>query len=117
MIQIVDLLLILFHTEERRLCNIHLTLVDQLRHKAVEEGQHQRTDMSTVNVRISHDDDLMITQFVNIEIILNTGTKSGDHSANFGIAQNTVQSGFFHVQDLAAQRQNSLRLSGTGALG
>ena len=39
-----------------------MALPDQLRHKPVQEGQHQRRDMGAVHVGIRHDDNLVIAQ-------------------------------------------------------
>ena len=73
--------------------------------------------MGTVNIGISHNDDLVISQFGNIEIIMNTGTKGGNHSLDLRIGVNLIQTGLFHVQNLTAQGQDRLGRAGTGRLG
>ena len=39
-----------------------MTLLDEFRHKAIQERQHERCYMRAVNVGIRHDDDLVIAE-------------------------------------------------------
>ena len=65
--------------------------------------------MCTVDVGISHDNDLVVTQLGNIKIFVNARSKSSDHRLDFCIAVNTFKTRLLHVQDLSAQRKNRLR--------
>ena len=56
--------------------------------------------MSAVNVRICHDDNLVVTGFCNIKLFPNTSTECSDHGANFVIRQNLIKARFFYVKDL-----------------
>ena len=53
---------------ERGLGDIEIATLNKLWHLAVKESQQKRTDMRAVNIRIGHDDDFMITDFINIKI-------------------------------------------------
>ena len=64
--------------------------------------------MRAVDIGISHDDDLVIPQFGNIKIFMDTGTKRSDHGFDLRIAVDSIQTGFLHVQDLSTKRQNCL---------
>ena len=69
--------------------------------------------MRAVHIGIGHDDNLVVTQLLDIEILMNTGTERGDHSADLIVFQNTVESRFFNVQDLTAKRKDCLRRADT----
>ena len=64
--------------------------------------------MRSVHIGIRHDDDFVVTEFGYIEIVMNTCSKCSYHGLNFRIAVNTVHSGLFHVENLAAQGQDGL---------
>src|SRR5690606_3684357 len=53
---------------QRRLRNVDVAALDQLRHLTIEQRQQQRADVRTVHVRVSHDDDAVIAQLVDIEV-------------------------------------------------
>ena len=86
-----------------------MSLLDQLRHKPVNKGQHQRCDMRAVYIGIRHDNNLMIPQLADIKVLMNTGSECGNHRLDFGVGKNLVQTGFFYVQNLAAQGKDRLR--------
>ena len=64
--------------------------------------------MLAIDVRIRHQNNLVVACLLNIEVITNAGTESGNHRLNFSVGQGTVQASTLNVQDLTAQRQNSL---------
>jgi len=72
--------------------------------------------VGTVNIGISHNDDLVISQFGNIEIIMNTGAKGCDHSLDLFVCINLVQTGFLYVQDFSTKRKDSLCSTVTSCL-
>ena len=51
----------------------------------------------------------MIPQLADIKVLMNSGSKCGNHRLDFGIGKNLVQTGFFYVQNLAAQWKDRLR--------
>ena len=46
---------------ERWHCEIEVTLVDELRHLPVEEGDEERGDVGAVDIGVGHDHDLAVT--------------------------------------------------------
>ncbi len=72
--------------------------------------------MLTIDIGIGHDDDLVVTQFGDIDIIAETTAKSLDHHTDLGIVEDLVDSGFFNIQDLASQRQDGLEVGITSLL-
>ena len=64
--------------------------------------------MLAVDVRIRHQNNLVVARLLNIEVITNAGAESGNHRLNLGVGESTVQASALDVQDLTAQRQNSL---------
>ena len=81
-----------------------MTLLDEFRHKTVQECQHQGSNMRSVDVGIRHDNDLVITKLRNIEILMNAGSECRDHCLDFSISVNSVKTGLLNIQDLAAKR-------------
>ena len=73
--------------------------------------------MCTVHIGIGHDDDLMIPQFGNIKIFMDTGTKCSDHGFDLRIAVDSIQTGFLHIQDLSTKRQDRLGCTASRCLG
>ncbi len=53
--------------------------------------------MCTVNIGIGHDNDLVITEFTDIKVIMDTCTKCSDHSLDLCIAVNSVKTGFLRT--------------------
>ena len=66
--------------------------------------------MSPINVRISHDDDAVITELFNIEQFADVGAKRKRKHANLLGIQKFILSSFFHIKNFTAQRQNCLIL-------
>ena len=94
-----------------------MALLDQLRHEPVKESQHQCINMGTVHVGIRHDNDLVITEFGNIEIIMDAGAEGSDHCFDLFIGVDPVFPGLFHIQDLSAQGQDGLGRSAACGFG
>ena len=59
---VLDVLLelALLDLEQRRLRNVHVSALDQLRHVAEEESEQQRADVRAVHVGVGHQDDLAV---------------------------------------------------------
>ena len=106
------------HLVERRLRDVEVAALDQLRHLPEEEGQQQRADMRAVDVGVGHDDDLVVAQLVGVELVLaDAGAERGDQRADHVGRQHAVEARALDVQDLAAQRQDRLVLARAPALG
>ena len=101
-------LLALVDLVKGRLCQIYIALLDQFRHKPVNECKEQGADMGAVHIGIRHQDDLMVTKLADIKIVQNTGTKCRDHCLDLGIAVDSVLSCLLHIQDLAAKGKDGL---------
>ncbi len=75
--------------------------------------------MRTVNVRIGHDNNLMISELTDIKIFRDAGTERRNHGTDGITSEDSVKSCFFYVQNLTAERQDCLcctvtcRLCGT----
>jgi hypothetical protein len=54
---------------ERRLRDVDVAALDQLRHLPVEERQQQRADVRAVDVGVGHDDDAVVAQLVEVELV------------------------------------------------
>ncbi|MNY05927.1 hypothetical protein D3C86_1386620 [compost metagenome] len=65
----VLLLLAFLHFVQRRLGDVDVAALDQLRQLTEEEGQQQGTDVRTVDVSIGHDDDVVVTQLVDVVLV------------------------------------------------
>src|SRR5690606_22796832 len=81
--------------------DIEVTALNEFRHLAEEECQQERTNMRTVDIRIRHDDDFMITQLLRIKFILADGcAKRSDQRANFLASQHLIETRALNVQNL-----------------
>ena len=108
---------LLLQTVERRAGNVDIAAVDELGHEAEEEGQQQDGDVCTIDVGIGHDDDAVVACFVGIEFLAHARTDGGDERADGVGGKRAVLGNALHVQDLAAQGQNSLIAALTCLLG
>ena len=73
--------------------------------------------MSSVHVSIGHDDDLMISQLVQVEVLSDTAAEGCDHVLDLIGVQDLIKSGLLNVQDLTSQRKDGLTLTVTSVLG
>ncbi|MNE41324.1 hypothetical protein D3C80_1353880 [compost metagenome] len=90
---------------------------NNFRHLTIEEGQQQRTDVRTIDVRIGHDDDAVITQFIRVVLVTtDTTAKRGDKGSDFLRGEHFVEARFLNVEDFPLQRQNRLVLTVTPLL-
>ena len=59
--------------------------------------------MAAVDIGVGHDDDLVISRLIGIEILAaNTGTESCDKCADLGGSDHLVEPGALDVKNLAA---------------
>ena len=67
--------------------------------------------MGTVHVGISHNNNLVVADFIKVKILTDAGTERCNNRLEFLIAEYLVEPGLFDVQHLSPQRQNCLRLT------
>ena len=67
--------------------------------------------MRAVDIGIGHDDDAMVARLVGVELLADIGADGGDKRADGVAGKRTMQSCALHVEDLAAQGQDGLRLT------
>src|SRR5215470_9213423 len=61
------------------LCDVQIAALDDWPHVTEEKSQEQGTDMRPIHSRVSHDDDAVIADLLNVKIIAtNPGPKSRD---------------------------------------
>ena len=64
---------------ERRLRDIDVAALDQLRHLPIEERQQQRANMRPIDIGIGHDDDAVVAQLLRVVLFLaDAAAKRGD---------------------------------------
>ena len=56
--------------------------------------------MRTVDIRIGHDDNLMVAQFVYIKLSADTAANRRNKCSDFAVTQDLVEFGLFDVGDL-----------------
>ena len=105
------------HLVERRLGDVEVALLHQLRHLPVEEREQQRADVGAVDVGVGHDDDLVVAQLRQIEVVADAGAERGDDVDHLLGRQHLVEARALHVEDLAADRQHRLKLALAALLG
>ncbi len=78
--------------------------------------------MRAVDVRVRHDDDLVVARLVRIEravalVVADAGADGGDHRADFLVREDLVDARLLGVDQLAAQRQDRLEAAVAALLG
>ena len=94
-----------------------MSLLDQLRHKSVEECEHQSIDMGAVYVGIRHDDDLIVAKLTDVKFIVDACTERSDHGLDLFVGIDPVLSCLLYIQDFAPERKDSLRRAASRGLG
>ena len=64
--------------------------------------------MGAVDIRIGHDDDLVIAELLEVELVADSGAERRDDRRELVVAIDLVGPGLFHVQHLAPERQDGL---------
>ena len=93
---------------ERRLCEEHVTVLDQLLHVTEEEGEQQDADVRAVDVGVRHNDNLAVAQLGGVEFLTDAAAQRLNDRNEREVGIHLVQSRFFHVEHLTAQRQDRL---------
>ncbi|CAB5033276.1 unannotated protein [freshwater metagenome] len=73
--------------------------------------------MSTVDVSVGHQNDLVIAGILEVELACDPGADCSDQSLNFGVLEHLVDPRLLDVENLAAQRQDGLRVAVAALLG
>src|SRR5437660_12497977 len=95
-----------------------ISAIDQLRHLAVKEGEQQCADMAAVDIRIRHQQDLVVARARDVEIVLaffgvlawssNAGPKGLDQRTDLLAVEHFFEARPLDVQNLPLQRQDRL---------
>ena len=74
--------------------------------------------MRAIHVRIGHNDDFVVTQFIWIIFFFtNTRTQCRNQRANFGRANHFIKARTFNVEDFTFKWQNCLGFTATALFG
>ena len=73
--------------------------------------------MGAVHIRVSHDDNLVVAQFFHVEIFPDSRSQGGNKVANPFIGKDLIKTGFFHIDNFAAQREHGLEMPVPSLLG
>ena len=107
----VDVLLAAPRAVERRLRDVEVAPLEQLRHLPVEEREQQRPDVAAVDVGVGHQDDLVVAELLDVEAPLaDAAAERGDERADLGAREHLVEPRALDVQDLPLERQDRLKL-------
>ena len=66
--------------------------------------------MRSVDVRVGHDDDLVVTQLAGVEVLPDPGAQRHDDRFELLVLQDFVPAGPFHIHHLAPERQDGLEM-------
>jgi len=81
---------------------------EELLHVPVEERQHERADVRSVDVGVRHQDDPVVAEPFDVELLADAGADRGDHRLDLVVGENLVDAILLAVDDLPAQRQDRL---------
>ena len=93
----VPVLLPLSDEVEGGLGDVDAAVFNEGLHVAVEEGEEEGADVSTVDVGIRHDDDFAVAALGEVEVVGDAAAKRGDHGADLGVREDLVEARFFDV--------------------
>ena len=116
-------LLAYLHAKDGRTGRVQVAGLDERAHVLVEERHKQDANVSTVDIGIAHDDDLVVARLGQVEVAALTGgvgdagTDGRDERLNGLAGESAVVANTLDVQNLAAQGKNCLDVSATAVLG
>lgn len=58
--------------------------------------------MGTIDIGIRHNDNLVISQFRNVKILMDSGSKSCNHRFDLFICINFIQPCLLHIEDFTS---------------
>ena len=94
-----------------------MSLLDQLRHKSVEECEHQSINMGAVYVGIRHNDDLIVAELTDVKFIVDARSERRDHGLDLFVGVDPVFSGLLNIQYFAPERKDRLGRAASRGLG
>ena len=103
--------------------DVQMTSLDDLGHEAVEEGHDQRVDVRAIDVGIGHDDNLVVTQLVDIGLAIALAINAEAYTDRLDdvhdrlCLEDAMPLNLLYVQNLTTQRQDSLEVTVTTLLG
>ena len=110
----IAFLLAELHLVERGLRDVHVSVLNELRHLSIEKREEQGADMRAVHICVRHDDDTVVAQFRDIVLVLAyPGAQGLDQCHDLLGRDQLVEPRFFDIQYLAFQRQDRLELAVT----
>src|SRR5919199_1802273 len=95
---------------ERRLRDVDVAGLDEIRHVAEKEGQNQSPDVAPVHVGVGHDHDLVVAGLLDVEALPHAGPDRADHRLYLRVGENLVHVGLLDVEDLAPQGEYRLEV-------
>ena len=96
------------HAMQRRNRSVHATRFNQRTHVTVEQGQQQGTNVGAVHVRIGHHNDLAVASRVQVKGTTRARTDHLNQRRALSIREHISHRSTLSVQDLTANRQQSL---------
>ncbi len=91
---------------------------NQLGHLSIKKSHQKSPYMRSVHIGIGHDDDLMITEFIQTKIrLFDACSKRRNDDTDLFALQDLIKSGFFHIENFAFQWQNCLVTAITSLFG
>jgi len=96
------------HAVQRRLRDIEVPFLNQLRHMPEEERQQKGSYVRAVDVRIGHDDDTVVSKLGEVQPV-GAGPQGCGEVPDFLVCQDLVLRGLLYVENLAPERQDSLK--------
>src|SRR5512139_561687 len=89
-----------------------MSVLHELRHLPIEKREQQRANVSTIHIRIGHDDDAVIAELRYIVLILAyAGAQGLNKRHDFLRRDELVEPRLFDIQNLSLQRQDRLKLA------
>ena len=67
--------------------------------------------MAAVHIGVGHTNDTIVAKFALVVLCVDTASERGYHRLDFLVFENSVQCGFFDVENLTSQRKNGLETS------
>src|SRR5437764_7275591 len=96
---------------ERRLGDIDIAGFDQRLHLPEKQGERQRAYMGTIDVSVRQQDKLVVAGLVEIELVANARADRRDERLDLGVRQDLVDAALLDIENLAAQREDSLSVA------
>ena len=97
--------------------DVEVTFLDDARHEAEEECHNQCVDVRTIDIGVGHDDDLVVTQLVDVSLSVGFSVNAeadtdrlDDVHHRFSL-EHAVPLHFLYVENLTPQWKDRLRIA------